>query len=40
MKRAYSAVKETVARFVRWAITGIVTFIVALPTFTSFSASV
>jgi len=40
MKRAYSAAKETISRFVRWVITGIVSFIVALPTFASFSASV
>lgn len=40
MKRAYSAVKETIGRFVRWVITGIISVIVALPTFASFSTSV
>lgn len=36
MKKAY----EGVARFVRWVIASVVSFIVALPTFTSISASV
>jgi len=40
MKRAYSAVKETIARFVRWVVAGIISFIIALPTFASFSTSV
>ena len=40
MKRAYSAVKETIARFVRWVIAGVISFIVALPTVASFSTSV
>jgi hypothetical protein len=40
MKKAYSAVKETIARFVRWVIAGVISIIVALPTFASFSASV
>ena len=40
MKRAYSAVKETISRFVRWIIAGVVSLIVALPTFASFSTSV
>jgi hypothetical protein len=40
MKRAYSAVKESVSRFVRWVIAGIVSLIVALPTIASFSTSV
>ncbi len=35
MKKAYSAV----ARFVRWVVAGVVSFIVAVPTFISFSAS-
>ena len=40
MKRAYSAVKETIARFVRWVVAGVISFIIALPTFASFSTSV
>lgn len=36
MKKAY----EGVARFVRWIVASVVSFIVALPTFTSISASV
>jgi hypothetical protein len=40
MKRAYSAVTETVARFVRWVVAGILSFIVAAPTVASFSTSV
>jgi len=40
MKRAYSAVKETISRFVRWVVAGVVSFIVALPTIASFSTSV
>ncbi len=36
MKKAY----EGVAKFVRWVVTGIVSFIVALPTFTSVSTSI
>jgi hypothetical protein len=40
MKRAYSAVRETIARFVRWVIAGIVSVIVALPTIASFGTSV
>lgn len=40
MKRAYSAVKETIGRFVRWIIAGVISFIVALPTFVSVSTSV
>jgi hypothetical protein len=39
MKRAYSAVKETIALFVRWVIAGIVTFIVVLPTIAYLSIS-
>jgi len=39
MKRAYSAVKETIARFVRWVVAGVISFIIALPTFASFSTS-
>ena len=39
MKRAYSAVKETIARFVRWVIAGVVSVIIALPTFASLSTS-
>jgi hypothetical protein len=35
MKKAY----DSIARFVRWAVTGVVAFIVALPAFTSFTAS-
>jgi hypothetical protein len=35
MKKAY----EGVARFVRWVIASLVSFIVALPTFTSIGAS-
>lgn len=40
MKKAYSAVTETVARFVRWVVAGILSFILAIPTFASFSTSV
>ncbi len=36
MKKAY----EGVAKFVRWAITGAVAFIVALPTVTSVGSSI
>ncbi len=36
MKKAY----EGVARFVRWVVAGVVSFIVALPTVTSFSTSI
>jgi hypothetical protein len=36
MKKAY----EGVARFVRWVVTGVVSLVVALPTFTSVSASI
>lgn len=36
MKKAYSAI----ARFVRWVVAGVVSFVVALPTYVSFSASV
>jgi hypothetical protein len=39
MKRAYSAVKETISRFVRWVIAGIVTIIVALPIIASLNTS-
>jgi hypothetical protein len=39
MKRAYSAVKESIARFVRWIIAGIVFAIVLLPTIASLSVS-
>jgi len=39
MKRAYSAVKEKIARFVRWAIAGVVSVVIALPTFASLSTS-
>jgi len=35
MKKAYS----TVARFVRWVVASIISFIVAIPTYVSFSAS-
>lgn len=35
MKKVYSEV----ARFVRWVVTGVVSFIVALPTLFSFSTS-
>lgn len=34
MKKAY----DSIARFVRWAVTGAVTFIIALPAFTSYTA--
>ena len=40
MKKAYSAVKETISRFVRWVIAGVISFIVALPTFASFGTSI
>jgi hypothetical protein len=40
MKRAYTKVKESVSRFVRWVVAGVVSFIIALPTFASFSTSV
>lgn len=36
MKKAY----EGAAKFVRWMVTGIVSFIVAIPTFTSLSTSI
>lgn len=36
MKKAY----EGVSKFVRWAVTGVVAFIVALPTFTSVGSSI
>ncbi len=36
MKKAY----EGVAKFVRWAVTGIVAIIVALPTLTSVSSTI
>lgn len=36
MKKAYASV----AKFVRWVIAGIVSFIVALPAYTSLTASV
>jgi len=36
MKKAYA----NVAKFVRWVVAGIVSFIVALPTYTSLTASV
>ncbi len=36
MKKAYS----TVARFVRWVVASILSFIVAIPTYVSFSTSV
>lgn len=39
MKRAYSAVTETVARFVRWVVAGVISFIVTIPTFASLSTS-
>ena len=39
MKRAYSAVKETIARFVRWFIASIVASIVLLPIIASLSIS-
>jgi hypothetical protein len=39
MKRAYSTVSATVARFVRWVVAGILSFIVAVPTVASFSTS-
>lgn len=35
MKKAYSAV----ARFVRWVVAGVLSFIVAIPTVASFSTS-
>lgn len=40
MKKAYSAVTETVARFVRWVVAGILSFIVAVPTVASFGTSI
>ena len=36
MKKAY----EGVARFVRWVVAGVVSLVVALPTFTSVGASI
>jgi len=39
MKRAYSAVKETIARYVRWFIASIATFIVLLPVIATLSLS-
>lgn len=36
MKKAY----ESVARFVRWVVAGVVSFVVALPAFTSVSTSI
>lgn len=39
MKRAYSAVKETISLFVRWVIAGIAFAIVVLPTIASLSIS-
>lgn len=39
MKRTYYAVKETISRFVRWIIAAVISVIVALPTFFSFSTS-
>lgn len=35
MKKAYSAV----AKFMRWVVTGVLSFIVAIPTIASFSTS-
>lgn len=35
MKKAY----DSIARFVRWVVAAVVSFIVALPVFTSFTAS-
>lgn len=35
MKKAY----DSIARFVRWAVAGVVLFIVALPAFTALTAS-
>jgi len=40
MKRAYSAVKETISRFVRWVVAGVISLIIALPTVASFSTSI
>lgn len=39
MKKAYSAVSVTVARWVRWIVAGVISFIVSIPTVASFSTS-
>jgi len=39
MKRAYFAVKESISRFVRWIISGVVFAIIALPVIASLSIS-
>ncbi len=39
MKKTISAAKQSIARFVRWVIAGVVSFIVAIPTFASLSTS-
>jgi len=40
MKRTYSAVKESISRFVRWVVAGVISLIVALPTYTAFHSSI
>lgn len=40
MQKAYSAVTNTVAKFVRWIIAGVISVIVSIPTFASLSTSI